>query len=55
MVLTILSRTDAITDSVVRGVPYVLLLLLVLASSLYQQRQIQVRSSGQEKENNRWG
>ncbi|MGI9603026.1 MAG: YidC/Oxa1 family membrane protein insertase [Acidimicrobiales bacterium] len=39
-----LSPLDALRDSVVTGIPYLLLLVLVLVSSLYQQRQIQGRN-----------
>ena len=39
-----LSPLDAIRESVIDGFPYVLLLLIVLGSSLYQQRQIQGRN-----------
>ena len=39
-----LSPLDALRDSLVNGVPYLLLLILVLVTSLYQQRQIQGRN-----------
>lgn len=40
------SPLDAVRESVIGGLPYVVLILVVLVTSLYQQRQIQGRSSG---------
>ncbi|MCP5025267.1 MAG: YidC/Oxa1 family membrane protein insertase [Actinomycetia bacterium] len=43
-----ISANDAIQDSFLTGLPYVLLILFVAATSVYQQRQIQGRNPGAE-------
>lgn len=39
---------ETIRNNVLKGLPYVMLVLLVTASSYYQQRQVTVRSAGQQ-------
>ncbi|MDW3220305.1 MAG: YidC/Oxa1 family membrane protein insertase [Acidimicrobiales bacterium] len=43
-----LSRTaqQVVSDNIIEALPYLLLIVIVLASSLYQQRQIQGRNTG---------
>ncbi len=42
------SAQDVLSDSFTSSLPYLLLILIVLVSSLYQQRQIQGRNTGAE-------